>query len=259
METAAKYREDEQGLFPHMLALAVKSLEANPAQDFLGTAYMALELNQHQKGQFFTPYHICEFMAEIQATDLSGDSLDLPGKGYISVHGPACGAGAMLIGFANVARKRGINYQEKVLFVAQDIDRAVAMMCYIQLSLLGCPAIVIVGDSLASPGLQSDNETWYTPMYHLNAWRFKGREFVEAGTGISEVQKTQEVPGMAEVPEVSGMPEVQGMPKVPEVSGMPAVPEMPEMAEVPEMQAPGNGKRLTEEACGQLSFFLEAI
>ena len=48
----------------------------------------------------------------------------------------ACGAGAMLIAFANAAKQYGINYQKQVLFVAQDIDHTAAMMCYIQLSLL---------------------------------------------------------------------------------------------------------------------------
>lgn len=58
----------------------------------------------------------------------------------------------MLIAFANVAREHKLNYQRDVLFVAQDIDQTAALMCYIQLSLLGCPAVVIVGDSLAKPG-----------------------------------------------------------------------------------------------------------
>ena len=78
----------------------------------------------------------------------------------------------MLIAFANVAKKHGINYQKHVLFVAQDIDRTAAMMCYIQMSLLGCPAIVVIGDSLAKPFPHPDNEVWCTLFYHLNQWRF---------------------------------------------------------------------------------------
>ena len=44
-------------------------------------------------------------------------------KGYISVNDPACGAGATLIGFANAVMAKGINYQDHILFVAQDIDQ----------------------------------------------------------------------------------------------------------------------------------------
>ena len=139
------YRKEEQEIFPQMLGLVVLALEEDPEQDFLGSLYHYLDLQQEQKGQFFTPYHICEFMSESQFAE-DGKVWQPDGRGYISVSDPACGAGAMLIAFANVARKHGINYQKHVLFVAQDIDRTAAMMCYIQLSLLGCPAVVAIGD-----------------------------------------------------------------------------------------------------------------
>ena len=77
---------------------------------------------------------------------------------YRTASDPACGAGAMLIAFANAAKRHGINYQKHVLFVSQDIDRTAAMMCYIQMSLLGCPAVVVIGDSLTRPFPNSDNE-----------------------------------------------------------------------------------------------------
>lgn len=67
-------------------------------------------------------------------------------------------------------------YQKHVLFVAQDIDRTAAMMCYIQMSLLGCPAVVVIGDSLTRPFPNSDNEAWYTPFYYLNQWRFASKK-----------------------------------------------------------------------------------
>ena len=171
----SSYREEEKEIFPQMLNLVVLALSDNPEQDFLGSLYHYLNLQQEQKGQFFTPYHICEFMSELQfAGDEKAEKLEE--KGYISVNDPACGAGAMLIAFANVARKHGINYQKHVLFVAQDIDRTAAMMCYIQLSLLGCPAVVAIGDSLAKPFPHPDNEVWYTLFYHLNQWRFASGE-----------------------------------------------------------------------------------
>lgn len=46
-------------------AIMVEALEQNPEQDFLGELYMELNLGNHWKGQFFTPYHICDFMAQI--------------------------------------------------------------------------------------------------------------------------------------------------------------------------------------------------
>lgn len=52
-------------------------------------------------------------------------------KGYLSVSDPACGAGAMLIAFANVLKAHGINFQKNTLFVAQDIDVTATRMCYL--------------------------------------------------------------------------------------------------------------------------------
>lgn len=179
-----RYTEEEQKIFPEMLTIVTMALEENPEQDFLGSLYHRLELQQEQKGQFFTPYIICGFMSELQFTGRNVEK-EAEQKGYISVSDPACGAGAMLIAFANAIKRRGINYQEKVLFVAQDIDRTAAMMCYIQLSLLGCPAVVIIGDTLAKPLFHPDNEVWYTLFYHLNRWRFTQRSKVE-GTGETD-------------------------------------------------------------------------
>lgn len=133
-------------------------------------------------------------MSEIQFTDSEADEM-LKERRYISVNDPACGAGAMLIAFANVARKHGINYQKHVLFVAQDIDRTAAMMCYIQMSLLGCPAIVVIGDSLAKPFPHPDNEVWCTLFYHLNQWRFTTGEAGEE----QEDDRDKEEQGMVAV------------------------------------------------------------
>lgn len=173
LSTINRYRKEEQILFPEMLAIVTQAMEDNPEQDFLGSMYHALELQQEQKGQFFTPYHICELMSEVQITEEETLKEEIDEKGYISISDPACGAGAMLIAFANTVLRHHINYQNKVLFVAQDIDHTAAYMCYLQLSLLGCSAIIIIGDSLAKPGFHPDNEIWYTPMYYLNYWRFQ--------------------------------------------------------------------------------------
>ena len=173
LQTIGKYEKEYQEMMPNLFAVTAAALDDNPEQDFLGKLYHRIGLEQEQKGQFFTPYHICEFMSEI---NYAGDEmLDAKtGKKYITVSDPACGAGAMLIAFANTARKYKINYQDKVLFVAQDIDETAMLMCYVQLSLLGCNAAVIRGDSLAKPGFHPDNDVWFTPMLYLKWEKFRG-------------------------------------------------------------------------------------
>lgn len=103
-------------------------------------------------------------------------------EGYVSVNDPCCGAGCMLIAFANVCKDVWkVNYQEDVLFVGQDIDPVVAKMCYIQISLLGCPGYIVVGDSLSeplggtdtNPIVKDGNNIWYTPLWFIGLWEFR--------------------------------------------------------------------------------------
>ena len=70
LQTIKQYKETEQKVFPELFALMIEALEANPEQDFLGEIFMGLNLGNHWKGQFFTPYNVCKMMAEITVTDL---------------------------------------------------------------------------------------------------------------------------------------------------------------------------------------------
>ena len=152
-------------MLAQMLSFVVMALEENPEQDFLGEMFSGLNLHNEWRGQFFTPYHIGSFMAAI---NLESAMEELKQKEYITVNDCCCGAGCLLIAFANEARKAKIDFQNRVVFVAQDLDFIAAMMCYIQLSLLGCKAIVKVGNSLADPFVPADLEgsnVWYSPMY----------------------------------------------------------------------------------------------
>ena len=108
-------------------------------------------------------------------------------QGWTSVCDPACGAGATLIAAANTLRRRqlnrqsDINYQKSVLFVGQDIDHVAAMMCYIQLSLLGCPGYICVGNTLTNPltghplfpDRKEGQDIWFTPMFFSETWHFR--------------------------------------------------------------------------------------
>ena len=66
--------------------------------------------------------------------------------------------------------------------MAQDIDFLAGCMCYIQLSLLGCPGYVVVADSLSHPSTCLDRrgllpidgpQVWYTPMFHRDCWHYR--------------------------------------------------------------------------------------
>ena len=178
-----RYQPEEQKVFPTLFTLTVDALEAEPEQDFLGELFMMLELSNHWKGQFFTPYDLCRCMASITMTDVAAR---IEEKGWFGIMDCACGAGALLIAARNQLHFANppIGYLPghlHTLFVCQDVDRVAALMCYIQLSLLGCAGYVVVGNSLTHPitGLgnnpilpveREEQEIWCMPMFHDKVW-----------------------------------------------------------------------------------------
>lgn len=171
------YTPEEQQVFPELVALMVQALEKEPFQDFLGKQYMELGMGNSHAGQFFTPYNVCRAMAEMSIPGTVGDMIQ--SHGYITIHDCACGAGATLIAAAEVMHQRGIDYQRNALFAAQDLDYTAAMMCYIQMSLLGIAGYVRVGNTLTDPMTGSvlfgpeDEDTWYTPMFFHQHWQLR--------------------------------------------------------------------------------------
>lgn len=180
MALASKYNERELECICRMFAETVNGIDENPDQDFLGELFMALELGNDHNGQFFTPYNVCKMAAKMTCGKDLAEKIEQ--RGWVSINDPACGAGALLVAFANECKLQNMNYQTSVLFIAQDIDYIVGCMCYIQLSLLGCPGYVVIADSLTHPCTGVDENPlipihgeniWYTPMYFWNVWHYR--------------------------------------------------------------------------------------
>ena len=149
MSIVNKYRKKDAGVFSELLGCVIEGLTASFG-DFLGVCYMALEISNKHQGQFFTPYTISKFMVAM---------LDIPEKEKICLSEPACGAGGMIIAYAEMMKKQKINYQRKLEVQAVDIDKMCFHMTYIQLSLLNISAEVIWGNSLTLETYQ----IWHTP------------------------------------------------------------------------------------------------
>lgn len=167
MELIRKYEPKEQKAFPELLGLVVKGLEAEFG-DFLGSCFEDIGASNAKTGQFFTPYHVSRLCAEVTFDKQTTDKA-IAEKGYIGINEPAAGGGSMIIAFLEVLYKNGYNFQTQSLTIAQDIDYRCSYMCYVQLSLLGAPAIVCIGDTLKV-------EVWeelHTPFYVYNYLRFK--------------------------------------------------------------------------------------
>lgn len=166
------YSESEIETIVKIFAEITNALEANPFQDFLGDLYMQLDMGSSALGQFFTPYTVSYAMAESSFNEKNAKA-ELSQKGYISVLEPAVGGGANVIAFCEVLKNHDINYQTQCVIVCQELSKLTALMCYTALSLIGCAAVVKIGDSLSDPytnyfaECSKGAEIWTTPMFHI--------------------------------------------------------------------------------------------
>jgi len=136
-EISEQYEKEEIEKHGRLLEITVNALEEKE-QDFLGEIFTEANLTNTSGGQFFTPYHVSLMMAKM----IIGEPHKLPIGRICRINDPTCGAGGMLIAGAMVLKEREFDFQKDALFVGQDIDARCARMAYIQLSLLGVPAVI---------------------------------------------------------------------------------------------------------------------
>lgn len=158
------YSKEDIETICHLFGLVVIMSDFTP-RDVLGELFMGLELGNKQNGQYFTPPEVADLMANI----VHGDSLNKIDKSFITVTDPACGAGSMILSFTKLLISKGHNPAQKMWAQCIDIDRTVALMCFIQLSLWYVPAAIIVGNAL---NLEI-REIWHTPAHSLGGWDLK--------------------------------------------------------------------------------------
>lgn len=156
-----KYEQRDKEIYSQMFELMIDVMELEH-QDFLGQAFMQLELGNAYKGQFFTPYCVCKMMARmnINARDIKRQ------HGYITVSEPCSGAGAMIIALAEAMLEADVNPSTKMWVETTDVDQLAAKMCFVQLSAYGIAAQVIWGNSLT----METWDKWLTPMYFIEDW-----------------------------------------------------------------------------------------
>lgn len=152
LETVKKYSKEEVSDFIECFALLTLALE-DGIDDILGKIYMSLGISNTYSGQFFTPFNVSCLAAQMT---LNEKDFATPQK----INDPCVGGGSMILAMCKVLYDRGINYQDKLIVIAQDIDIRCVKMTYIQLTLIGVMAQVIHGDAL----LNKTYATYTTPM-----------------------------------------------------------------------------------------------
>lgn len=167
MRRIKRYKTADQRRFPVLFNTLVDGMEFSAA-DFLGSVFMELELGDRCRGQYFTPYSVAYMIAKMQLSD-GLPALTSGERDFITVSDPACGAGGLIVAMAQAMLEAGFNPQKQMVAVCVDIDPVAAMMAYVQLSLCGIPAMVIVGNSLS----MEFRQTWRTPFWLMFGWERK--------------------------------------------------------------------------------------
>lgn len=175
-KTVSKYSPEEFKLiteaFAYLWNLLTDSVENEEYFDYLGKLYMEFGTNSKAKGQFFTPYNVSNLMANMSLDfDKIKAEIEKDPNYVMTVNECCVGSGGMVIAIMDQLNKNGINYAHNTFTICNDKDLRCVYMCYIQLSLLGIPAIVRHQDTIT----QEIYDEFHTPGYTLQYLRFRNK------------------------------------------------------------------------------------
>jgi hypothetical protein len=155
---------EDRLVFPATLAELTIALEKTE-QDVLGPISAAFGLCNDRRGQIWTPWNVSYMMAKMV---LAGDGVAeaLGEHGFLTAAEPACGPGGMVLAFARAFKEDGYNPQTQLHVMAVDTSPWCCHMAYVQIALMGIPAMIAVGDSLR----MQFTSYWYTPAHILGGF-----------------------------------------------------------------------------------------
>lgn len=191
MDVVARHGREAMHSFKAMFGLLLEALDVPRPVDVLGSIYMALELGSDSAGQFFTPTDVCELMAAMLMTPEQVRE-QVERDGWLSICEPAIGGGATVIPVIAAVREAGLDPTQHMHVTGVDVHGVVLRMAYVQLSWLGVPAVLSVGDSLR----MEFRDDWYTPAHIAFGWgpRLRGegrlgimRAITDAAEAVDEV------------------------------------------------------------------------
>ncbi|WP_460640163.1 N-6 DNA methylase [Larkinella harenae] len=209
MRTVKKYDKSEANEIAHLFAMLAMELTEHP-RDVLGELFHELEIHNEHAGQFFTPWNLCQMMAKMNTAGQAVQEI-IDRKGFVSVHEPACGSGAMVIAMAGALADEEINYQKRMHVTAIDIDIRCVHMAYTQFSLLHIPATVIHGNALSL----EQWSVWHTPAHILDGWDRKLRRQDQIEVARQAIEMVEEV--TKPEPKIDRKPDLKPEPKKPNV------------------------------------------
>ncbi len=200
MEIIGKYKEKKYSdLFPKLLTQLILEMEEklgdNSGNDVLGD-FFEQELSRGGNGQFFTPWHVCMFMAKINHVDYENEEHMIK---RLNILDPACGSGRMLLAGAMDYRHHN--------FYGIDIDHTCVKMATINLFLNGVFHAEVMWANALDPsdfrmsyiisllpfGIFRISEREKSPLWnmHQNSFNRKMPDFDSAPNLIQKIHKEQ--------------------------------------------------------------------
>ena len=168
-----KYTEKEMDTLTLCFRKLASLHREKPFRDVLGEIYVNLRINNRSLDQIFTPYHISSFMAKT-TIDIEVVKKNVKEKGVFAVADYASGSGVNIVAACEYLYKNNIYYCSNMLGLCQEIDKIPALMSYVTLSLIGCPAIIKIGNYLKDPlvsyseEIKKGSDIWTTPAFNEN-------------------------------------------------------------------------------------------
>ncbi len=148
MTVAQLYARDPTAMTRMSEALGLLTLTLATYQgDFLGKLFMAADFGNRHKGQFFTPYDVASFMAQMTLDERELRCAQAQGR-VLTLLDPACGSGTQIIAAADYITEIGLDVRAVLRATLVDVDRLAFQMAYLQMTLKGIPAICVHGNSL---------------------------------------------------------------------------------------------------------------
>ena len=172
LETIAKYKDSElRHEFPKAFAYLVTEMEervgSSLGNDVLGD-FFEQNISNGKNGQFFTPYHICQFMASITHTDQVCDDETIE---PLRILDPTCGSGRMLLASHRI---NGIGNE----YYGIDIDRTCVKMTALNLFLNGIwNSEVMCANALAPDDFVIAYRVSFVPLAYLKLKRKNNQSF----------------------------------------------------------------------------------
>ena len=161
LQTIAGLKRSDLEIITRAWGQLLLDMEDRPYRDLLGPAYMAVahKLDRDSGGEFFTPYALSRFLAEMK---LGKDPREAFTPGKILMCGePACGSGGMILAFTEVLVDGGVSPLH-TSWEARDISDLSCYAAFVNTTLWGIPTRIICGNTLSNDvRWQWDNMFWH--------------------------------------------------------------------------------------------------